>query len=170
MFISISCLQLSHFAEISGPYIPLQHRMGGPSGMYYCGQTSLNHHTYTTPEELYWSTLNLDTDLHLLPQHLHCLHTISVYDKIPFWLGGSTQLTITTKEIWGSLCVMLAEWMMGPTLLIWLSLHQKKTLPMLLKGSSSWEPDLHFFRGHYSSWSWIYIKAMERMQQKTSWK
>lgn len=40
MFISISCLQLSHFAEISGPYIPLQHRMGRPRGVvYYCGQT-----------------------------------------------------------------------------------------------------------------------------------
>lgn len=77
--------------------------------MYGCGQTSLNHNTYITPEELYWRTLNLDTVLHPLPQRLRCLHTISIYDKIPSWMGGFTQLTITMKEIWGSLCVMLAE-------------------------------------------------------------
>lgn len=46
MFISLSCLQLSHFAEIS--YFALHHRMGGPSGVYWCDQSSLNHNTYTT--------------------------------------------------------------------------------------------------------------------------
>lgn len=46
---------------------------------------------------------------------------------------------------------------------------RKKPLRVLLKGSSSWEPDLHFFRGRYSSSRWIYIKATEGMQQKT-WK
>lgn len=46
---------------------------------------------HTWPLRIYWRTLNLDTVLHPLPQHLCCLHTISVYDKIHSWLGWFTQ-------------------------------------------------------------------------------
>lgn len=39
--------------DLTGPFFPLHHRKWGPSGMYRCNQSSLNHNTYTPPGELY---------------------------------------------------------------------------------------------------------------------
>lgn len=168
MFISISCLQLSHFAEISGPYIRWQHRLAGPSGVYYCGQTSLNYNTSTTPEELYWRTSSLDTVLHLfLSTCTVYKHFLSLTKSLPGW-GDSPRSPPLQKKYGGHFVwCWLNEWWVQ--LCLYDCPYTKKNPPyaaerQLLLGA--WPS---FFRGHYSSCSWIYIKATDRIQQN-SWK
>lgn len=142
MFISISCLQLSHFAEISGPYIRWQHRLAGPSGVYYCGQTSLNYNTSTTPKELYRRTVWI---LSSISSSAPALFTNTFYLwQNPFQAGGIHPGHHHYKR---NMEVILCDvgWMNDGSNCAYMTvLTPKKPLPMLLKGSSSWEPDLHF--------------------------
>lgn len=135
MFISISCLQLSHFAEISvACTFPCTTEWENHQGCIAVIKvvlitTHVHHLGSCTGEHRIWMPSSPP-----LPQHLRCLHTLSVYNKILSGLGEFTQVTIVMKERSGSLCVMLDEWMLDPTALTSPSLPPKKKL-------SCWKAD-----------------------------